>query len=113
MSDPIAEDTTTPTSDPPANETAVERTHCMDVLITRFEHVPDTHGGGVTWCVGFVATCLANGRTRYVDISVDRTNGESDDDLVARAWLVVKDGIIAWCEDIESRSAVVGTSFKT
>ena len=82
---------------------------CMSVTIARYDAV---NYDDQTWCVGFNITCLANGRTTYMDTIVKRENNYSDIEIVEIAWLALKERADAWCNTIESKAAVIGITFR-
>ena len=107
---PVPEDTPAPEDTPvPEQEEVADDGACMSVTISRYDSV---NYDDQTWCVGFTITCLANGRTTYMDTIVKREYDHNDIQIVETAWMALKERADAWCKTIDSKAAVIGITFR-
>ena len=84
-----------------------------DYKVTRYEWYPSEEPTGI--CVGFTATCSPNGRANYWDtvVASGETDGKTQDEIVGLAWDALSGTCVPWGEANESKSALIGTTYKT
>lgn len=107
MADPVANTEQCWWMDPACPEGGT----CCIVTIARHELHPinsPTH-----MCFGFAASCVANGKTKYIEtlIPLASVEGLSDEDASQLAWLDVSVPLRTWFEEVSQQGKLVGSVF--
>jgi hypothetical protein len=87
-----------------------EFNRCFQVRVSRFELYPSDESPSA-WVVGFTATCIANNKTKYMDVQVPIQNGVKEEAVLKTAWDSLSANFMTWGKDIKHKAAIINQIF--